>query len=98
MIRCLSCRKSSDNPNLYLVKLISNTHLNKMPTSGKDVIGLSNSTMFAIGSELIVCVNQGTQKYVYGEKGFISENGTINGEGNNPLGFVIDEDGAVYIG
>lgn len=98
MIRCLSCRKSSDNSNLYLVKLISNMPLKKMPTSGKDVIGLANSAMFAIGSELIVCVNKGTQKYVYGEKGFISENGTINGEDNNPLRFVIDDDGAVYIG
>ncbi len=97
MIRCLSCHKSPDNPNLYWVKLISDTPLNKMPTSGKDVIGLANSTMFAIGSELIVCVNQGTQKYIYGEKGFISENGAINSEDNNPLRFVIDEDGAVYI-
>lgn len=101
MIRCLSCRRSSDNPNLYLVKLISNIPLKKMPTSGKDVIGLANSAMFAIGSELIVCVNQGTQKYIYGEKGFESGDGILNSknikiETNGSVNLTINDDGVVY--
>lgn len=101
MIRCLSCRKSSDNPNLYLVKLISNTPLNKMPTSGKDVIGLTNSARFAIGSELIISMPQGTKKYIYGEKGFESDDGILNSknikiETNGSMNLTINDDGIVY--
>lgn len=97
MIRCLSCHKSPDNPNLYWVKLISDTALNRFPVNGKDVVGLANSSIFDKGSELIVSTEKGVDKYIYGEKGFESENEIINNEDNNPLRFVIDEDGAVYI-
>ena len=94
MIRCLSCRKSSDNPNLYLVKLISNTPLDKMPTSG-------NSAIFAIGSELIISMPQGTKKYIYGEKGFESDDGILNNkdikiETNGSVNLTINDDGVVY--
>lgn len=101
MIRCLSCRKSSDNPNLYIVKLISDTSLDKMPTTGKNVVGISNSAVFADGSELIISTPQGTKKYIYEKKEFASddielENNDI--KDNNPKRFEIDDDGAVYIG
>ena len=101
MIRCLSCRKSSDNPNLYKVKLISDTALDKMPVNGKDIVGITNSAIFDKGSEMIVCGNQTMYQYVYGEKGFISDDEESNNiDDNNPnsLRFVIDDDGAVYIG
>ena len=67
----------------------------------KDIVGITNSAIFDKGSELIVCVNQTMHKYVYGEKGFISDDEESNNiDDNNPnsLRFVIDDDGAVYIG
>lgn len=98
MIRCLSCRKSSDNPNLYIVKLISDAPLDKIPTTGKNVVGISNSAIFADGSELIISTQYGTKKYIYGEKGFASDIKLEENDvkDNNPKRFVIDDDGAVY--
>ena len=99
MIRCLSCRKSSDNSNLYIVKLISDTSLDKIPTTGKNVVGISNSAVFADGSELIISTPQGTKKYIYGEKGFASDDIELEDSGikdNNSKRFVINDDGTIY--
>lgn len=95
MIRCMSCIKNHDSPYLYKVKLITNSIPKKMPTSGKDVMGLSNTTIFEKGSELLVCINGKAEKYIYGDKGFtpINEETSIANSGS----LKIDDDGTVYI-
>lgn len=108
MIYCLSCEKyprdtkvipygSSFPINTFKVRLLSESVPNPMPTSGADVEGLADSTMFAVGSILYVRDdgNGVSKEYVYGDNGFQLWSGATSG---GATGLVIDSDGSVYIG
>ncbi len=82
MIYCISCEKyprEKDNTqgggvfssNTYKVRLISSYTPSPMPTSGIDVMFLSDNTIFAIGSRLYINGSNGCETYIYNGEEFV---------------------------
>lgn len=83
MIYCLSCEKYprdsyltpqySEFPiNVFKVRLISSTTPSPLPSSGADVVGLADSTKFAVGSKLYVINGEnGSEIYIYDSTQFV---------------------------
>ena len=83
MIYCLTCEKYPRNSyvtpqsnglsnNLFKVRLITYTTPSPLPTSGADVVGLSDSVKFAVGSKLYVISGEhGFETYIHDSTQFV---------------------------
>ena len=83
MIYCLTCEKyprdsyvtpqnNEFSNNLFRVRLITYTTPSPLPSSGADVIGLSDSVRFSIGSKLyVVSGEHGFETYIHDSTQFV---------------------------
>lgn len=83
MIYCLTCEKYPRDTKLipqysefpidvFKVRLISSTTPSPLPSSGADVVGLADSTKFAVGSRLYVTNGEnGSEIYIYDSTQFV---------------------------
>lgn len=98
MIKLVSYIKNKYTSDLYKIKLISDSIPQHLPVNGKDIIGIPNSARIEKGSELLVYINGDTQRYIYGDKGFILTDNEIKDDKKmNNTGLIISDDGTVYI-
>lgn len=83
MIYCLSCEKYPREKNItpsdsifpadvYKVRLLSQNLPNPFPTTGADVDGLADNTVFSVGSKLyVINGTNGSEIYIYDSGQFV---------------------------